>query len=698
MKNRTVGTWIAVTIHVIACADNLSDPYPVGTIVDRRMKETRHLNLTYQFAPIESGREWRRYAENLRQHVLVSTGLYPMPEKTALNARVFDRIEREEYTVEKVYFESYPGFFVTGNLYRPRGKRGPFPAVLNPHGHWSNGRYANEAIGSIPARCIMFARMGYVAFSWDMVGYNDCKQIDHKFADPKTDEGRRANLWGVSLMGLQLWNSIRATDFLESLPDVDKRRIACTGESGGGTQTFMLCAVDDRIRLAAPVNMISAHMQGGCLCENGPNLRLDTNNMEIGAIFAPRPMMMIACTGDWTKNTPTVEFPAIERIYKLCGTAGDRVAYMQQKADHNYNKQSREAVYGWFAHYFSRHAPTDPIREKFYKMEKKEDLQVFTSKPPGDVNAATLIRSSIESREKQLLALLPRDRRGLNHFRDIMQPALRHALAVQPIEPKSVSSESRGNARVSNANVQSLVIAVPSRGWQIPAQLFTPDRPRGSATLLVHSQGKAAVANGGNGKFSALLNELLDRGETVLAIDGFGIGEASGKRDEKVDYFTTYNRTEISNRVQDILTSIAFLQKTGKRTIRLVGLEDGGLWCLLARPFAPDVERTVADVAQFASTDDAAYLQRLFVPSLRQAGDFRTAGALIAPGRIFLHNTGDAFKTDSLTDAYRASNATNNLRLESQPASAATIADWLTAGKPKTAAGSSITKLVSSLP
>ena len=94
-----------------------------------------------------------------------------MPEKTPLNAKVFGRIERDGYSIEKVYFQSYPGFYVGGNLYRPRGQgNGPFPGVLNPHGHWSNGRFADEKSGSIAARCINFARQGMVAFSYDMVG------------------------------------------------------------------------------------------------------------------------------------------------------------------------------------------------------------------------------------------------------------------------------------------------------------------------------------------------------------------------------------------------------------------------------------------------------------------------------------------------------------------------------------------------
>ena len=157
-------------------------------------------------------------------------------------------------------------------------------------------------MNSVPLRAIQLARLGFVALTYDMVGYNDTVQTPHDFGS------RREQLWSFGSLGLQLWNSIRALDFLESLPDVDPGRLAITGESGGGTQTFLLAAVEDRIRYAVPVNMISAIMQGGGICENAPSLRLGTFNVEIGAMMAPRPMLMIAATGDWTKNTPSEEY------------------------------------------------------------------------------------------------------------------------------------------------------------------------------------------------------------------------------------------------------------------------------------------------------------------------------------------------------------------------------------------------------
>ena len=149
--------------------------------------------------------------------------------------------------VEKVYFESYPGHYVTGNLFRPKRIEGRVPAILNPHGHWSYGRLENSLNASIPVRAANFARLGMIAFTYDMVGYVDSQAISHRFAiGHREGTFDREMLWGVNLLGLQLWNSIRALDFLLTLPEVDPERIGATGASGGGTQTFLLAAVDER--------------------------------------------------------------------------------------------------------------------------------------------------------------------------------------------------------------------------------------------------------------------------------------------------------------------------------------------------------------------------------------------------------------------------------------------------------------------
>ena len=284
---------------------------------DRRNTVTPNTDTPAVFAAPADRGVWETRRQQLRKQILSAAGLMPLPPKSALNPLIVDRLERNDYTIEKVALETLPGYWLGGNLYRPKAA-GPHPAVLHPHGHWTYGRLQHDTLCSTPTLAINLARRGFVVFAYDMVGYNDTAQTPHDFSTPEFQ------LWSFTPLGLQLWNSIRAADFLETLPDVDSKRLAMTGASGGGTQTFLMTAVDDRIAVSAPVNMISGIMQGGCICENAPGLRVATNNIEIGAMMAPRPMLAVAATGDWTKNVPAVEYPALKKVWGVVRPAATR--------------------------------------------------------------------------------------------------------------------------------------------------------------------------------------------------------------------------------------------------------------------------------------------------------------------------------------------------------------------------------------
>ena len=410
-----------------------------GHARDRRLTTVRHTDSFLTIPHYRTKDEWLGRAEQLRRQILVAAGLWPMPDKCPLNARIFDKVDRADYTVEKVYFESYPGFYVTGNLYRPGRGDGPYPAIACPHGHWSRGRLEDAEGGSVPGRCINFARQGFVAFAYDMVGYNDSGQVKHRFGST------REAMWAIHPLGLQLWNSIRVLDFLSSLPDVDADRLGCTGASGGGTQTFLLSAVDDRVKVAAPVNMISAHFQGGCLCENAPGLRFGTCNVEVGAMMAPRPLLMVSATGDWTDETPRIEYPAIRSVYELFG-AQDKVHCVQIDAGHNYNKASREAVYAWFGKWLLGEPDATRFKEETFTLEKDEDLLVFarTERPESALDYDGLVEHIISHDRKLLEDREPADRASLDGFREEMAPALQDVLGAEVPEANDITVERTG--------------------------------------------------------------------------------------------------------------------------------------------------------------------------------------------------------------------------------------------------------------
>jgi len=642
---------------------------------DSRLTQVRHLDLTYHFRPYASKQAWLARAAELRRHILVSTGLWPMPEKTPLNPQIFGRIERDGYTVEKVYFESVPGFFVTGNLYRPRDGKQKYPGILNPHGHWATGRLENSELGSVPGRGIGLARQGHVAFSYDMIGYNDSNQLPHAFGGP------REELWGLSLMGLQLWNSIRAVDFLCSLPDVDPARIGCTGASGGGTQTFILMAVDDRIKVAAPVNMISAHFQGGCLCENAPGLRVGTYNVEIAALMAPRPLLLVSATGDWTRDNPTIECPDLRSIYALFG-AEDRLKGVQFDAPHNYNRDSREAMYAWMGRWLLGIEDERRLREQPFEVEKTSDLLVWEGRkrPDNALDAKGLTEYLIARNRGRIAEPMPRDRRSLLAFRRELGVALRHSLMAQEPPREEVMAWSRGGSDGRRFTLQRLWIGRRGVGDRIPASLLIPKgaTAKGEATLVVHDKGRAALLDDSRPAAGALVNALLARGQRVLLIDCFLTGEASDERKRDIKYFTTYNRTDLAERVQDILTAVAYLRSREDVTrINIVGVGDAGLWCLLARGLTEGIERTAVDAARFDTTSDQEFVDRMFCPHLRAVGDFVTAAALTAPASLMIHNTGGKFAADGIRQVYEAARASERLTILRGLAPGAQIAAWI---------------------
>lgn len=659
--------WLLVLITFNASAQEIST-------TDRRLAEIRHLDLTYSLPEYRTKEEWLARAAKLRQQIMVSAGLWPLPAKAPLNAIIFGKLDRGDHTVEKVYFESYPGFYVTGNLYRPKNVTGKVPAVLCPHGHWTYGRLENQQHNSGPARAASFARQGYVAFSYDMVGYVDSTAISHRFADHNVT--KREALWSVNLLGLQLWNSIRALDFLLTLPEVDAERLACTGESGGGTQTFLLMAVDERVKVAAPVNMVSFLMQGGSLCENAPNLRIDTNNVEIAALMAPRPMLLVSATGDWTKNMLTAEYPAIRRIYRLFG-AEDKVAAVQVDAPHNYNQESREAVYGWFAHWLLGRNETAPIKEKSGGVDSINDLLVFFGRPrpENELNETQLSAGLIEMRQRQLNELMPHDAAGLERFREQFGATFKYAVMAEYPEPNRIIAGKVQKAELGKITTENVVIARQGSDDKVPATIYKPAtaKPVDSLVLLIGGN-----VSPGNARNSDKLIELLTAaGHSVMAINVFPGGR---QIPANIKFFTTYNRTDEANRVQDILTALAFAKaQFGRARLSVVAQGEAGAWALLARGLAPRIDRMAIDAARFDTNSDEEFLRRLPIPGLRRAGDFATAITIAPPTPLLIHNTSDQFRTERIAEVYRRFGRASDFNTQADKMTDTALLAWLSA-------------------
>jgi hypothetical protein len=346
---------ILATALVAGCKGKKSSAAPADEkyLEEQGKEELKKLRSLYS-----DKEEWEARKSTLRDEILKGINLWPMPQKTPLNTIIRSKRIYDGYSVENVSFESIPGYFVCGNLYRPLDTSVKHPAVLCPHGHFQGdtlgawGRFRPDQ----QKRCATFARMGAVVLSYGMYawGGEPIWQLDTTAVIEHPDKTviRKIHEDPVSVT-LQTWNSVRAIDFLESLPEVDMAKIAITGASGGGTQSFLLAAVDDRISVSIPVVMVSCHYKDLCVCEkvmpiNGNSEQI-LNMAEFAAMVAPKPMLLISDGDDWTKNTPVVEYPFIRRTYSFYHAEANVENVHFPDGKHDYGYEKRVPVYRFLA-------------------------------------------------------------------------------------------------------------------------------------------------------------------------------------------------------------------------------------------------------------------------------------------------------------------------------------------------------------
>jgi dienelactone hydrolase len=669
---------------------------------DRRLTETIKLdNHYFKFDPPKSKEAWEARRTELRQQLLVALGLWPMPEKTPLNPVIHGKIDRDEYTIEKVYFASLPGHYVSGNLYRPKGKSGKLPGVLCPHGHWANGRFydageagakAQVAKGAektieggrypLQARCAMLARMGCVVFHYDMVGVADSNLIGH--AAGFTDSN--ADLWLQSAMGLQTWNSIRALDFITGLPDVDPERIGVTGASGGGTQTFMLCALDDRPAVAFPAVMVSTAMQGGCVCENCCYLRIGTGNVEIAAMFAPKPLGMSGAN-DWTREIETKGLPELKALYKLYGAESNVMAACHPEFEHNYNQVSRELMYNWFNKHLKLGWP-EPVVEKPFVPVPPRELSVYDAEhpvPKDAVGVEGVRKWFTEQSRQQMEAIVPKDAASLEQFVHVVGPALQTMVGAYPGKEGLVVHEGLTESKFGDYVVHRTMFGRKGQGDRIPSVGLLPACPPeqiAGIVVWVHPNGKASLFEGG--KVVPAAKALLDKKLAVMAPDVLMTGEQTGVA-RPIDrhyagYTFGYNRPLLADQARDIVSAVALAREVaGASKVYVIGWESMGPAAILAKAVCGKaVERTVADLNQFRfdsvdKTDD-----RMMLPGSLKYGGLGGFAALCAPGELYLHNQRGTGTGQLSRAAYMAAGATDNLKRQADKATADEIVSWIT--------------------
>lgn len=693
---------------------------------DSRLGELKHLNAYFPFQPPATLKQWEKRASALRKQILVANGLWPMPTKTPLNAVVHGKVLRDGFTVEKVYFESYPGYYVTGLLFRPVGKTGRSPAVLCPHGHGGRdmdhgkkiqdyikqGDEKFEASGRFPklARCAQLARMGCVTFIYDMIGYVDSQQVSyqvaHRFAKqrPELDTPEKWGFYGAqaelrlqSIMGLQTYNSIRALDFLEQLPDVDPKRMAVTGSSGGGTQTILLCAIDPRPIAAFPQGMVSTSMQGGCTCENCSLLRVGTGNVELTALFAPKPQGMTAAN-DWTKDMMTKGYPQLQQVYDLYGVKEKVLCKSLVQFNHNYNYVTRSIMYHWFNKYLDL-GLKEPIVEEDYKVLTKEEYTVWNKEhpqpPAGDDQEVALIRQMEKDSQQQMAALVPSDQESLKKYRQTVRVAFRTIIGRQMPKPTDLEAEKTAEINRDGYIEFHEILRYKQFGEELPVVSFFPTKKawNGEVVVWIDGSGKSNLYDEKNAVSSGV-RQLLEAGFSVLGADLIYQGEflADGKPllearkvanpREFAGYTYGYNHSVFAQRVHDVLTLIAHTQEEEHQVKKthLVATNGAGPYVAAARAqLGKNIAATVIDTKGFRFQQLKSLRDPGFLPGAVKYGDLPALLALAAPHPLYL--AGENGKVPDLVSSVYASIGKAE-QVHSQPGNEALQAglQWIIAG------------------
>jgi dienelactone hydrolase len=708
-----------------SCMAETTRAFPVVGHVpaDQRLQDLKDLDGYFPFTPPATRAAWEERAAQVRLQIRVALGLWPEPERTPLHAVIHGRREQEGYAVEKVYFESLPGFFVTGNLYRPLNVSGPVPGVLCPHGHWPNGRFSDCGVdgvrkqivqgaerferggrSALQSRCMQLARLGCIVFHYDMIGYADSTQIPFALAHGFNTQRAGMNAaegWGLfspqaeahlqSAMGLQAWNSIRALDFLSGLPGVDPARLGVTGESGGGTQTFILAALDPRVAVSVPAVMVSTAMQGGCTCENACLLRVGTGNVEFAALFAPKPQCLISAN-DWTKEMSTKGFPELQELYRLMGAPDAIEHHPFVHFEHNYNYVSRAAMYAWMNRQFGLGLPT-PVVEEDYPLLSAPELTVWDEQHPrpagGDEVERGILRWWHQDSCRQLAALAPVDAASLRRYRDTVGRAWEVILGRGVPAAGDVSFAE--SARPKGKRVRTVVglLRCAARGEELPLVLLEPHGADGRVALWLHREGKAGLYEA-DGQIRAAVRRLLDAGVTVAGVDLLFQGEflPDGKAvtetrrvknpREAAAFTFGYNHALFAQRVHDVLSALAFLrQRFPAGAVWVVGLEEAGPWAAVALTQAQDaVAKAAIDTGGFRFANVAAIHSPDFLPGGAKYDDLPGALALAAPTALWL--AGEGAEGPALTRAaYIAAGAAGALTVAADSATAEAAVDWL---------------------
>jgi hypothetical protein len=505
-----------------------------------------------QFYAAQTAQDWQEHAAHVRRHVLDCLGLLPLPERVDLDLQTVAVREHDQYVMQRIYWQSFPGYYASGWLYMPREITEPLPGVLCPHGHWENG--ARHPV--VQSRCIALAKLGYVALAVDSV---------HTFH------------WAAGMVPLTVmtWNNIRGIDLLCSIPQVDASRLGCTGCSGGAQQTFYLMALEDRLTSVVPVAMVSQWRRilfttwTHCHCNHIPSIFDGTTDTpELAACFTPRPAKILSVTEDWTAWLPKEGFPQIKRVYELFD-AGENVRNYHRDWFHDYNQPMRESMYAWFNRTLKDAEPSEIVQEPEVAPETL-DYMLSVEGPSEQLKNSSFVLADILARTaakwdiaaepanlQQIRANFKRWAHEVEPLSDVQAAVLKTDYAVDGLEIKGVSLS-------VEADIHLPMLVVNGAECVSNAE----------SVILVDAAGKAVVME----QRSELVKQLAQAGYTVGIPDVRPFGEMSLNREAQQLNGTVFGRCELALTAHDISQVAKYLRDlTGKPQVTVIAWGDGAV-------------------------------------------------------------------------------------------------------------------------
>jgi dienelactone hydrolase len=301
----------------------------------------------------------------LRPELYKALDLSPLPAKPDSKPIITAKRIYSGYSVENIAIEILPGLYINGSLYKPLHIKGKIPVMLSPDGHWDKQRYRADC----QLRCATLARMGCMAYSYDLFAWGE------SLLQFKAENHRTSIAQVVQTLG-----AIRILDYVLSLKETDPARVGISGGSGGGSHTVLMAAIDPRIKLSAPVVAVSSYFYGGCPCESGMPIHMcggGTDNVELAAMAAPNPQLLITDGKDWTAHMPEHDFLYLQKIYGYYGKANLVENVHLPNEGHDYGPSKRNALYKFVAKNFRL-----DIRKIEDKSGKIDESEVTIEKEP----------------------------------------------------------------------------------------------------------------------------------------------------------------------------------------------------------------------------------------------------------------------------------------------------------------------------